>query len=476
MGSRSFYEGWDSNRPNVILFINIGMGEDARKFILQSVGRGVRIEPVKGKRKRAVELYNAKEINEELFNEIKDKITPIETLFIFGTNRSALKEVLGKLEEEKRREGEYQLSLSVNDEAKKNNVLLVPTYKEAGYPLLNKREIPKFEISNEDFNLVKKFVELTDDRVLLMKYSEKLKDMPVEKLRFLRESINRESEFYKPAGRSFKDIDIAIQRIFDHISIIPMEFEKLKELDEEIRHFKNIRVYLKDVNEIQRKIEKVKDYPAKKEQLKSELSKLSEEARKQIEALLVKESEETYEYNHKKLRIKYVANHYYLPLILSEEEKIDYIKHIIKTKSEVNFINDLEDYLSNPDNKFKEFDWWMFSKIDESLDEVYIPYYNPKINKISKFYPDFIFWLKKENNYFIVFIDPKGTEHADAYRKIDGYKELFEENGKEKVFNYNGYNVRIKLFLRPEDVSKALPEYKQYWFDDIEKMLNKLGI
>ena len=28
MGSRSFYEGWDSNRPNIILFINIGKGTD----------------------------------------------------------------------------------------------------------------------------------------------------------------------------------------------------------------------------------------------------------------------------------------------------------------------------------------------------------------------------------------------------------------------------------------------------------------
>ena len=27
MGSRTFYEGWDSNRPNVVCYINIGMGE-----------------------------------------------------------------------------------------------------------------------------------------------------------------------------------------------------------------------------------------------------------------------------------------------------------------------------------------------------------------------------------------------------------------------------------------------------------------
>ena len=40
MGSRTFYEGWDSNRPNVINFVNIGVGEDAKKFILAVGGRG----------------------------------------------------------------------------------------------------------------------------------------------------------------------------------------------------------------------------------------------------------------------------------------------------------------------------------------------------------------------------------------------------------------------------------------------------
>ena len=39
MGSRTFFESWDSNRPNVINFINIGM-KDAKKFVVQSVGRG----------------------------------------------------------------------------------------------------------------------------------------------------------------------------------------------------------------------------------------------------------------------------------------------------------------------------------------------------------------------------------------------------------------------------------------------------
>ena len=468
MGSRGFYEGWDSNRPNVINFINIGIGEEARKFILQSVGRGVRIEPMKNKRKRLLQLYNAKEIvDEELFNKIKDKTLPVETLFIFGTNRNALITVVQELEKERKREGEHQLSLFINYEAKGDKPLLVPIYKSADYPLLKKKEQIKFEVSKDDFELLKKFCDfIQDDRVFLMRYNAE----PV-KIKLLRENLKEEGNF-KFVNKSFKNIDLLIQRFFDYLSVIPKEFDKLKELEEEIRHFKNIKVYLKDISEIQKKIESVKEYPNKVRELGEQYGKISHE--EYIQRMRAIKSEDEFESESKKIKIKHIANHYYLPLIISEDEKIDYIQHIIKTRSERKFINDLEDYLARPNNRFKEFDWWMFSKIDESLDEVYIPYYNPKANNISRFYPDFIFWLKKGDNYYIVFVDPKGTEHTDAYRKIDWFKKLFEEDGKEKVFNHNGFKVRIKLQLRPEDVSKALNEYKHYWFDNIGKMLEEL--
>ena len=133
----------------------------------------------------------------------------------------------------------------------------------------------------------------------------------------------------------------------------------------------------------------------------------------------------------------------------------------------------METYLGVTDNK-KDFVWWFFSKLDESLDEVYIPYYNPILNKISKFKPDFIFWLKKGTDYTILFVDPKGTEHTSAYRKIDGYRVLFEENGKAKVFNSNGFNVKVKLLLRTDDVSKVPNNYKEYWFDNFNDFANKI--
>ncbi|MGB9663151.1 MAG: DEAD/DEAH box helicase family protein, partial [Moorellaceae bacterium] len=98
MGSRSFYEGWDSNRPNIICYINIG-GQEARKFIFQSLGRGVRIEPVKGKRRRLLSLYREGEVRQDLFECLKSKVAPLETLFVLATNRKALEEVLSRLEE-----------------------------------------------------------------------------------------------------------------------------------------------------------------------------------------------------------------------------------------------------------------------------------------------------------------------------------------------------------------------------------------
>ncbi|MBC7196901.1 MAG: restriction endonuclease subunit R, partial [Deferribacterales bacterium] len=115
---------------------------------------------------------------------------------------------------------------------------------------------------------------------------------------------------------------------------------------------------------------------------------------------------------------------------------------------------------------------WFFSKIDESIDEVYIPYYNPKTNRIDKFKPDFIFWLKKMDKYVILFVDPKGTEHTDGYRKIDGYKRVFESTNSN--FSYNGLTIRPQLLFKTDSIAKVSEQYKNYWFDKFEDIDKKL--
>lgn len=467
MGSRSFYEGWDSNRPNVINFINIGTGTDAQKFILQSVGRGVRIEPLPNKRKRLISLHNAKEVDTSIFNAIHTEVLPIETLLIFGTNRNTLRTVIGHLNHEKEITAGEQLSLFVNEEARKHK-LLIPTYKESPYPLIEERSLTKFEISQTELDLTKSYIDfIHDDRVLLATY-----EVEPKKIKILKDSLLNDREYYKFNGRNFKDINLLLQRLLDYFSVIPEELDQLKELEEEIKHFKHIKVFLKeiaDITQLRDKIRNVRSYPCEVKELEEHYGKISQ--KEYAQRLKNLKEDESFESGHKKIRIKNIANHYYLPLILAEDEKVDYIQHIVKTKSEVEFINKLEEYL-NGNNKFNEFDWWLFSKLDESLDDIYLPYYNPDINEVSKFKPDFIFWLQKGVDYFIIFIDPKGTKHSDYTHKVDGYKRIFEEGNGRKIFHYEKLKVKVLTFLYTDDVSKLSEEgYREYWFDNIEKVL-----
>ena len=477
MGSRAFYEGWDSNRPNIINFINIGIGTDAQKFILQSVGRGIRIEPISGKRKRLLNLWDENEIPDEIYTKIKDFTLPLETLFIFGTNRNALNEVIKGLETEKRSKG-MQISLFLNPYCfTEKKTLFIPVYKSADYPLWQERRLAKFEVSGEDLELLGNFLTyISDDRILLMRYFSNLKIFPVEKLKIIRKSLQNKDEFYHiNSKKSYKNIDILMRRIVDYFGLIPERLREIKKLKEEIEHFKKIKVNFEKIAELEEKIKIVKDYPEKLKKVRVLYGKVSPEEYERMQKDVVKET--SYEIKNKRLKIKYLQNHYYLPLILSEEEKIEYMHHIIKTKSEVDFINHLDNYLSKHENKFVYFDWWVFSKVDETYDKVYIPYYNPDANRISHFYPDFIFWLKRDNCYYIVFIDPHGTKHIDYDYKIEGYRKIFEENnGKIKKFplgkNLDAY---IYLFFRAKDINK-LPQdtNRKYWIDNIDKVLQIL--
>lgn len=477
MGSRSFYEGWDSNRPNVINFINIGVGTDARKFILQAVGRGVRIEPLKNRRKRLLPLHNANEVDVELFEKVKDKVAALETLVIFGTNRQALQTVIEHLNQESRKQDFHQLALFKNPSADQHE-LLIPVYRWADKPMIEHGDSARFEIERSERELLKKYVSyVDDDRVLMALY-----DAEPQKVGLLKDSVADTDRFYKDSGRSYRNIDLLVRRILDYFSVIPQEFERLKPLQDEIRHFKNIQVSLKDISDLAGKVESVRgfeDPEAIKKRLKERLERKEidlDEYTAGVERAARMVREVQAEYLSKRLKIRHVANHYYIPLILSgETERINYIKHIVQEDSEIKFLNQLEDYLAKPGNRFKDFDWWMFSKLDERLDEIYIPYYDGTSNKVRDFKPDFIFWFQKGNEYFIVFIDPKGTEHTDYQRKLDGYSAIFEgAGGAKKPLSHNGKKVFVFAFLHTADKDGLPAKYSEYWFDNVGKVLTSI--
>lgn len=462
MGSRSFYEGWDSNRPNIILFVNIGVGTDAKKFVLQSVGRGVRIEPFKNQRKRLLNLYNAKLLDDKIFGKIKNLILSIESLFVFGTNAENLKEIIKTLEEEKQEKnlGEHFI---VNPEVQ-NHLLLIPVYKTANVILAEENNPQRYSISASDFELVSKYFKYLNDKIALAKY-----DCEIKVLKKVNQSISEENKHsYFTLGNSEPSLiepELILSRIFNYLNIRNKEFDKFKKLEDEIVHFRKIK--LKDCNkyeEIKRKIETVRN----KLELEKRLEELFRNGNRSEydEQLKLFEEAGKFEFKNKKIKIKYLANHYYIPVILSESEKIDYINHIINVPSEVRFINELEEYLQNEDNVFKQFDWWMFSKLDETLDNVYIPYYKPKDNSIANFKPDFIFWAQKDKRYLILFVDPKGTIFANYQNKVDGYKKIFEN----KEFDYDGLKISTNLLLYTDSITAVGESYRRYWFDNFWRL------
>jgi hypothetical protein len=124
LGSRAFYEGWDSNRPNIINMINIGSG-DAKKFVPQSIGRGVRIQP------NPNDFAGRKRL--ELSDKNKNKL--LETLFIFPTDSKSIATILGAMSElgGKGKDGAKRRRLYSSDKFEKPQKpfdLLVPEYKD----------------------------------------------------------------------------------------------------------------------------------------------------------------------------------------------------------------------------------------------------------------------------------------------------------------------------------------------------------
>ena len=475
MGSRAFYEGWDSNRPNLILFVNIGVGKDAKKFVLQSVGRGVRIEPQKNKRKRLLNLFNAKEIKEELFAKVRQNILPVESLFVFGTNAENLKEIIRTLKEEKQ-DKDLGQAFIVNEEVEKH-LLLVPVYRKSEKIFAEEEEIQKYPVSRDDFDSADGLFRHLGKKVTIAKYECDIKVL--KKVSESLEEIEKEKYYDFNEERTIDEPELVLNRIFDYFSVKNREFDKFKELEDEIVHFKKVRFSDGEkFDQILKQMKTVRALPEKEKKLKKafESKQLSfDDMLKQAQSL---KEVQSFELGNQKIKIKYLANHYYHPVIVSEREKVDYLNHIIDVESEIKFIEQLENYLQKDSNVFKQFDWWMFSKLDQTLDEVHIPYYSPKKNDMVRFKPDFVFWMQKGNDYTILFVDPKGTEHADGYRKIDGYSKIFETAGKQKTrkkYPFNGFDIETKLLLKPRrGVAGVLNNYRKYWFDNFTEFANKI--
>ncbi|GAA6809483.1 DEAD/DEAH box helicase family protein [Helicobacter pylori] len=444
VGSRTFETGWDSTRPSVILFLNIGLDDDAKKLVKQSFGRGVRIESLKNQRQRLACL----DIDEAIKENLKPNAAMLETLFVIPTNHASLEAILTiQKESENRGENRDSWREIKLEKTPIEHALFVPCYRKEPTSILKLPENASFKMSEKNFKDLKEYFNLMSEKHFILKheiYDPKdyatLKDM-IQKAR-----VKKVSTWH------YKDLDYMISEIkgklYPNQKVPKDEFNALD--NEKIVHFKRIKVKAHKQEELIKTLQEVKEHaPLDKETLRikiaqGEIDPYDTEKHKQDKTFEVDGTE--------LLKLK---EHYYTPLIKAKD--CDWLKHVVKVKSEIDFLQELQDQETTKTLQ-ENYDFWAFSKIDEHLDNLFIPYINNVAER--RFFPDFIFWLQKGDTQIICFIDPKGITYADYEHKADAYK-LF----KDKIFNpKNDPNFKIKVVLKfYGDKDRVGDNYRDYW-------------
>lgn len=430
VGSRTFDTGWDSTRPSVILFLNIGLDDDAKKLVKQSFGRGVRIESVKNQRQRLAYL----DIDEAIKDSLKPHAAMLETLFVIPTNHASLEAIL-KFQKESENKGENRGSWREIKLEKTpiKHALFVPCYRKEQTNALKISPSASFKMSEKNFKEFKEYFHLMSEKHFILKHE--IYDPKDYEL--LKEMIQT-AHFNKVSTWHYKDLGYMISEIkgklYPNQKVPKDEFNALD--NEKIVHFKRVKVRADKKEKLIQTIQEVKEY-----------APLDTDKHKQDRTFKVDDAE--------LLKLK---EHYYTPLI--KAKNCDWLKHVVKVKSESDF---LEELLKITETLQENYDFWAFSKIDEHLDNLFIPYIDNVTER--KFFPDFIFWLEKGGTQIICFIDPKGTEHTSSLRKADAYK-LF----KDKVFSSkNDPNFKIKVVLKfygdKDDVGER---YRDDWIKEGE--------
>ncbi len=444
VGSRTFDTGWDSTRPSVILFLNIGLDDDAKKLVKQSFGRGVRIESVKNQRQRLAYL----DIDEAIKKDLKPNAAMLETLFVIPTNHASLEAIL-KFQKESENKGEnrgswHEIKL---EKTPIKHALFVPCYRKEQTNALKISPSASFKMSEKNFKDLKEYFHLMSEKHFILKHEiYNPKDYTL-----LKEMIQT-AHFKKVSTWHYKDLDDLIsilkKRLYPNQKVPKDEFNALD--NEKIVHFKRIKVRADKKEKLIQTIQEVKEYaPLDKETLRTKI------AQGEIDPYDTEKHKQNKTFKVDGAELLKLKEHYYTPLI--KAKNCDWLKHVVKVKSESDF---LEELLKITETLQENYDFWAFSKIDEHLDNLFIPYIDNATER--KFFPDFIFWLQKGGTQIICFIDPKGSKHTDYEHKADAY-QLF----KDKIFNpKDDPNFKIKVVLKFYGNKDGVGErYRDLWIE-----------
>nr|MBL0686533.1 hypothetical protein [Sulfurospirillum sp.] len=467
MGSKIFSEGWDSNRPNIINFLNIG-SSNAKKYVMQTMGRGVRIEPIPNTRKRLQNLNYEELENIDNKNEILKNANALESLFIFSTSKQDIDSIFAELPD---KEEQFERLKGITKIEKTKIPLYIPKYKQK----IEKQDIA-YNFPKAEHVRVNNFLKRSSLNVILMNMidinsSSNLAKRTIEKLTF-----SDHKKYFVLNGRDDSGADELhlINKIDNFFNTKHQDIDEFIELSDEIKHYKDIKVNMAKITQSQKEdIENdISNSATNLEDKKDHLKKQFDNRDITIDELM----EKTQKLGSKTVQksrlveIKNLKKHFYTPLLMKDKNENDFFRNIINEKSEIDFINNLEKYLGEKNNKLACYDNWYFSKIQQVTDNIYIPYVDYEKSKIAKFYPDFIFWLKKDDKYKIKFIDPKGLNQGvyNTKDKLEGFEKIFINDKFNK--KYPTFKVELYLYNVEQKNHELINKYVEFDFDEIFKI------
>jgi superfamily II DNA or RNA helicase len=462
IGAKKFIEGWDTWRVSSMGLLNIGKGQGPQ--IIQLFGRGVRL---KGK-------------GMSLKRSVDDSVRCLETLNIYGVKADYLSRFLEAIRKEEVEFEIIEIPVKPQHEEKWKTLYTLSKDKNKKFEEV---EILRLEIDNNIYftiDLLPKVsvylaTERREEGIKIDQIKGKVEDLrfteDIEGLLDWEKIWQEVCEFKVAKGYWNLVLDrngLKSLLLSDRYKI--MAFPELLEVKRgnDLRRLEEIAIlvikkyldlfygkYAKDFETKNLHYDKVgKQLPlfvfektgkkygytveVKKEERKliAEIRNLAKDLKK-----LLKDDEETLP------RICF-DSHLYVPILL-QSKKIDRISPAGLVESEYRFVIGLREYLRNNKHEFSDVEVYLLRNYPSSGIGFQLEW--------SKFYPDFIMWVKQGVKQTIVFIDPKGLEHT---KELNDEKILFAGTIKQIEQNLGKSDMVLESFILSKTPYEKLIEGK----------------
>jgi len=70
----------------------------------------------------------------------------------------------------------------------------------------------------------------------------------------------------------------------------------------------------------------------------------------------------------------------------------------------------------------------------------------------------------------------RGMAHTKTYWKLDGYRHLFEENGRPRRIMHEGVAANVQTYCYNRDAAQSDELHRRFWVGSIAELLQKVGV